>query len=74
MKTKPQTTAKALIESEWYELSEVAAKFGVHYSSAYDALKAGSIPHIKFGGRYKISKKWVDELPHKTVLEFQRGG
>ena len=68
MKTPP------LIERTWYSLKEVAAIFSVSYDSVYNAVRAKGIPHVSFGGQYRIPKKWVDELPHKTVLEFQRGG
>ncbi len=68
MKTPP------LVERTWYSLKEVATLFGVAYDSVYNAVVSGSIPHIKFGGVYRVPKVWVDSLPQKTVLEFQRGG
>lgn len=68
MKTPP------LVERVWYSLKEVAAKFGVSYDSVSDAVRAGSIPSILFGGQYRIPCLWVDSLPQKTILEFQKGG
>jgi excisionase family DNA binding protein len=68
MKTPP------LLDRTWYDLKEVAAKFGVHYSTVYDAVRAGGIPFLKLGGVYRISKDWVDSLPEKTVKEWQSQG
>lgn len=63
-----------LLERSWYDLKEVAAKFGFCYDTVYNAVRSGDIPCIRFGGAYRIPKAWVDNLPQQTILNFAKNG
>jgi excisionase family DNA binding protein len=57
-------------ESDYYTLKQAAAKLGLSYWTAHASVHNGGLPFIKFGGRYRIPKKFVDGLPDAAIAEF----
>ena len=66
--------AVPVLERTWYDLKEVAARFGLSYDTVYNAVRNGGIPCIRFGGVYRIPKDWMDNLPQQTIRSFQKNG
>lgn len=61
-----------MTEFKTYTPREVAKMFGVSINTIYDELKAGRLPHMKFGSKNVIEEeditKWR-ELKRKLALE-----
>jgi excisionase family DNA binding protein len=59
--------------SDYYDLKTAAAKLGISYWTAHASVRAGGLPFIRMGGRYRIPKKHIDGLPDAAISEFNLG-
>ncbi|MCP3989426.1 MAG: helix-turn-helix domain-containing protein [Actinomycetia bacterium] len=55
------------IERKTYSVDEAAAILGISRSLAYECVKTGEIPSIKFRRRIVIPAYVIDELIRKTA-------
>jgi excisionase family DNA binding protein len=50
------------IEKATYSVREAAKRLGIGRDKAYEAIRAGTIPSIKFGKRVKVPKAALGKL------------
>jgi excisionase family DNA binding protein len=48
------------LDTEWYSVTQTAARFGVSTGGIYRGVADGSIPSFRLGKQIRIPKEWVD--------------
>jgi excisionase family DNA binding protein len=60
------------VSSDFYDVKTAASKLGISYWTAYGSVRAGGMPNIQIGGRYRIPKSYIDGLPDAAIAEFNK--
>lgn len=56
------------LEQQTISVEEAAKILGIGRNSAYNAAKAGEIPAIRIGGRWRVSKPALDKMLEEGKL------